>query len=247
MKHIKPKKKWGQNFLIDKNTCNKIVSSFELNSTDSILEIGPGKGAITDLLVKKVKKVIAIEIDSNLCDILNKKNISNLEIINEDILKTNIKKYTCKAIVGNLPYYITTPIIFNFFESNKSWERMYFLIQKEVAERIVANPGSKTYGRLSIMTQIFSNPKILFNVSPNVFRPIPKVESSLIYIEKNTQKKISDYNRFKDIIRVIFNKRRKKLKNCIMKEMNLNINPNSELFHKRPEEISVEEYIDMIN
>ena len=189
MKGIKPKKRWGQNFLIDKNICNKIVSSFELKSTDSILEIGPGKGAITDLLTQKVKKVIGIEIDSNLCEILNKKNIPNLEIINNDILKTNTNKYSTKIIVGNLPYYITTPIIFNFFESNKSWEKMYFLIQKEVAERIIANPGSKSYGRLSIMTQIFSNPKILFNISPNVFRPIPKVESSLIYIEKNNQKK----------------------------------------------------------
>ena len=247
MKHIKPKKKWGQNFLIDKNVCNKIVSSFELKSTDSVLEIGPGKGAITDLLAQKAKKVIGVEIDSNLCEILNKKNIPNLEIINEDILKTNIKRYPCKIIVGNLPYYITTPIIFNFFESSKLWERMYFLIQKEVAERIIARPGSKTYGRLSIMTQIFSNPKILFNISPNVFRPIPKVESSLIYIEKDSQKKISNYTRFKDAIRVIFNKRRKKLKNCITKDMKLNISPSSELFDKRPEEISVEEYIDMIN
>ena len=247
MNGIKPKKRWGQNFLIDKNICNKIVSSFELKPTDSILEIGPGKGAITDLLTQKVKKVIAIEIDSNLCEILNKKNIPNLEIINRDILKTNTNKYPTKIIVGNLPYYITTPIIFNFFESNESWEKMYFLIQKEVAERIIANPGSKTYGRLSIMTQIFSNPKILFNISPNVFRPIPKVESSLICIKKNSQKKITDYARFKDIIRIIFNKRRKKLKNCITKEMELNIKPDSELFDKRPEEISVEEYIDMIN
>ena len=247
MKDIKPKKKWGQNFLIDKNICNKIVSSFKLKSTDSVLEIGPGKGAITDLLAQKAKKVIGIEIDSNLCEILNRKNIPNLEIINEDILKIDTNKYPSKIIVGNLPYYITTPIIFNFFESNKSWERMYFLTQKEVAERIIANPGSKSYGRLSVMTQIFSNPKILFNISANVFRPIPKVESSLIYIEKNSQKKIADYGRFKDIIRMIFNKRRKKLKNCITKEMKLNITPTSKLFDKRPEEISVKEYIDMIN
>ena len=205
MNHIKPKKRWGQNFLIDKNICNKIVSEINLENNDCILEIGPGKGAITELLSKKFNKVIAVEIDSNLCQILNKKNITNLEIINQDILKTNVKKYNCKVIVGNLPYYITSPIIFNFLESNTQWEEMYFLMQKEVAERIVAQPGTKTYGRLTIMTQIFSKPKILFNVSPNVFRPIPKVESSFIKIEKNIQTDISDYNRFKEIVRIIFN------------------------------------------
>tara|TARA_B100000959_G_scaffold268890_1_gene314055 strand:- start:124 stop:867 length:744 start_codon:yes stop_codon:yes gene_type:complete len=247
MIYIKPKKKWGQNFLIDKNICNKIVSSLELKSNDSILEIGPGKGAITNLLTQKALKVVAIEIDNNLCEILNQKNISNLKVINEDILKTNIKGYTSRIIVGNLPYYITTPIIFNFFESNKAWEEMYFLMQKEVAERIVAKPGSKTYGRLSIMTQIFSTPKILFNVSPNVFRPIPKVKSSFVCIKKDIHKDISDYDRFKNIIRMIFNKRRKKLKNCITEEMNLNIKSNSELLNRRPEEISIEEYIEIIN
>mgnify|MGYP001200278811 CR=1 FL=1 len=247
MTHIKPKKKWGQNFLIDKNICNKIVSTLNIKSDDCILEIGPGKGAITELISKKVKKIIGVEIDKNLCNILEQKNIPNLEIVNQDILKTNIEKYNCKTIVGNLPYYITSPIIFNFFESGTQWEKMFFLIQREVAERITAKPGSKSYGRLSIMTQIFSKPQILFNISANVFRPIPKVESSFICLEKNTDRKIHDYNRFRDIIRLIFNKRRKKLKNSITPEMQLNIDLIPELLDKRPEEISVDKYIELIN
>ena len=244
---MKPKKRWGQNFLIDKNTCNKIVSTLNIKSEDSILEIGPGKGAITELISKKVKKIIGVEIDKNLCQILEQKNIPNLEIINQDILKTNLKKYDCKTIVGNLPYYITSPIIFNFFESGIKWEEMFFLIQREVAERIVAKPGSKSYGRLSVMTQIFSKPQILFNVSKNVFRPIPKVESSFIYLKRDTNRKIHDYNRFRDIVRAIFNKRRKKLKNCITPDMKLNIDLIPTLLDKRPGEISVNKYIELIN
>ena len=247
MNHIKSKKKWGQNFLIDKNMCNKIVSSINLKKSNSIIEIGPGKGAITELLSKKFNEVIAIEIDKELCQILNEKNITNLKIINQDILKTDIENYSCKTIVGNLPYYITSPIIFKFFEKNRHWEEMYFLMQKEVADRIVAKPGTKTYGRLTIMTQIFSKPKILFNVSPNVFRPVPKVDSSFIKIEKNIQTDISDYNRFKEIVRIIFNQRRKKLKNCITEDMQLNIKPDSKLLNKRPEEISIDEYVKLIN
>ena len=132
MNRIIPKKRWGQNFLIDPNICKKIVSSIETKNIDKILEIGSGTGAITSLLAEKFKEVTAIEIDSNLCKILKNKSISNLEIINEDILKTNLDSFNHKIIIGNLPYYITTPIIFNFFNSKIPWEEMYFLMQKEV-------------------------------------------------------------------------------------------------------------------
>ena len=216
-----PKKKWGQNFLIDPNTCKKIVSSINTDNISHILEIGPGTGAITDLLVKKIKKVTAVEIDSNLCDILRDKKISNLNIINEDILKFDLTNFKNEIIIGNLPYYITTPIIFKIFQSGINWKEIYFLMQKEVADRIIAKPKSKSYGRLTIMTQIFSNVERLFNVSSKVFRPIPKIESSFMKFTRNNTNKIKDHNRFEKIIRTIFNQRRKKFKNCISKEMNL--------------------------
>ena len=122
-----------------------------------------------------------------------------------------------------------------------------FFDAKEVAERIVSQPNKKTYGRLSVMCQIFSTPKILFNVSPNVFRPVPKVDSCFVEFTKNNEYEIIDYIKFKNIIRKIFNKRRKKLKNCIDEEMDLNIDSNSELLEKRPENITINEFIQLIN
>ena len=245
-KHVS-KKKWGQNFLIDPNVINKITSSINIKSTDNVLEIGPGKGAITIPLANKVKNMTAIEIDSNLCDILNKKNIPNLEIVNDDVLKIDLSQINSNIIVGNLPYYITTPILFKIFKSKLNWEKIFFLMQKEVAERIVGIPRTKAYGRLTIMSQIFSNAKILFNISPQVFRPIPKVESSLIQFTKNSDFQINNYIKFEETIRKIFNQRRKKMKNCITSDMNLNLSAQSEILDKRPEEITVEEYVELIN
>ena len=245
-KHVS-KKKWGQNFLIDPNVINKITSSINIKSTDNVLEIGPGKGAITIPLANKVKNMTAIEIDSNLCDILNKKNIPNLEIVNDDVLKIDLSQINSNIIVGNLPYYITTPILFKIFKSKLNWEKIFFLMQKEVAERIVGIPRTKAYGRLTIMSQIFSNAKILFNISPQVFRPVPKVESSLVQFTKNSDFQINNYIKFEETIRKIFNQRRKKMKNCITSDMNLNLSAQSELLDKRPEEITVEEYVELIN
>ena len=247
MNRIIPKKRWGQNFLIDLNICNKIVEAIDRSNINKILEIGPGTGAITNLLAEKIGEVTAIEIDWNLCKILDDKKIDNLIIINQDILKVNLESFDHKIIVGNLPYYITTPIIFNFFNSKMPWEEMYFLMQKEVADRILAKPGSKIYGRLTIMTQIFSNVERLFNVSPKVFRPIPKVESTFMKFKRIKRNNISDYKRFENIIRIIFNQRRKKLKNCISEDMDLNLLENSNLLDKRPEQISIQEYIELIN
>ena len=245
-RHI-PRKKWGQNFLVDQNIVNKIISSIDPKANQHILEIGPGSGAITKVVANKVKKVTAIEIDSNLCEILDKENIPNINIINKDILKVNLNPIKPDIIIGNLPYYITTPIIFKILKSNIKWKEIFFMMQKEVAERIVSKPNLKSYGRLSIMIQILSNPKLLFNISPQVFRPIPKVKSSLIKMVKTNQYNIKDYNRFEDTIRTIFNQRRKKLRNCITTEMNLNIGDDCMLLDKRPEQITIKEYVDLIN
>jgi len=246
IKHI-PKKRWGQNFLIDQNIINKIISSINLKNNQHVLEIGPGSGAITKAIASKVKKITAIEIDYKLCEILEKENIPNLKIINQDILKVDLDSIAPDVIVGNLPYYITTPIIFKILKSNIKWKEIFFMMQKEVAERIVSKPNLKSYGRLSIMIQILSNPELLFNISPQVFRPVPKVKSSLIKIAKTDQYNIKNYIRFEDIIRRIFNQRRKKLKNCITDEMRLNIANDSMLLDKRPDQITINEYVNLIN
>ena len=245
-RHI-PKKRWGQNFLIDSNIIDKIISSIDVSSNDRILEIGPGKGAITTPLAKKAENITAIEIDSKLCDILEKQNISNLKILNNDFLKLDLDKLNSNVIVGNLPYYITTPILFKIFKSKLNWEKIFFLMQKEVAERIIGSPSTKSYGRLTIMSQIFSNPKILFNISPNVFRPIPKVESTFVQFTKSINYEINNYQRFEDIIRKIFNQRRKKLKNCINEDMKLNLLDRSDLLNKRPGDVTIKEYVELIN
>ena len=242
-----PIKKWGQNFLIDNNIINKIITSFELTKSDEVLEIGPGTGALTNQISKLANNVTAVEIDTKLCKSLSNELSRNTKLINEDILKFNIEHLEINKIVGNLPYYITTPIIFKFLQSNVKWEKMFFLIQKEVAQRIVSKPGSKAYGRLSIMTQVYSQAKILFNVSANCFHPIPKVESSLIQLSKSNKYNISNYKEFSDLIRTVFNQRRKKLKNTLPKEILIKDNIDKELLEKRPEDIHICEYVKLIN
>ncbi len=242
-----PIKKLGQNFLIDNNIVNKIIASFELTKSDRVLEIGPGTGALTKQISKTVSNVTAVEIDTKLCKSLSNEVSCNTELINKDILKLNIEDLKINKIVGNLPYYITTPIIFKFLQSNIKWEKMFFLIQREVAQRIISGPGSKAYGRLSIMTQIYSEAKILFNVSPNCFYPIPKVESSLIQLSKLNKYNISNYKVFADLIRSVFNQRRKKLKNTLPKEILINNNIDKDLLDKRPEDIHIHEYVKLIN
>ncbi len=240
MKSIPIKKRWGQNFINDKNLIDKIISVFDPNKRDTVLEIGPGKGALTYPLSKRVKKIIAVEIDPILVSHLKENFIENIELVNDDILRfkhTSIKKGY--KIIGNLPYYITTPIIFSFLES-ENWSKMTIMVQKEVADRMIAKPGNKNYGRLSIMVQAQASVEKHFDISNNLFFPKPKVKSSLISImPKNNLK----HNKiiFYSIIKLAFQKRRKILKNSISNYLN---DENIKIFgHLRPENISVEEYI----
>ncbi len=240
MKSIPIKKRWGQNFINDKNLIDKIIKIFDPNMKDTVLEIGPGKGALTYPLSKKVKKIIAVEIDPILVSFLNENLSDNVVLINDDILKfkhTFIKKGY--KIIGNLPYYITTPIIFTLLES-ENWSKMTIMVQKEVADRMIAKPGNKNYGRLSIMLQAQAYVERHFDISNSLFFPKPKVKSSLIsIIPKNNLK----HNKiiFYSIIKLAFQKRRKILKNSISNYLN---DDNKKIFgHLRPENISVEDYI----
>jgi 16S rRNA (adenine1518-N6/adenine1519-N6)-dimethyltransferase len=183
----------GQNFLKDKSIIKKIIESADLQPDDFVIEVGPGEGVLTEELAKYVKKVIAIEIDGNLVQKLQKKfeNRPNIEILHEDILKINLQKISTSyklpttnyKLIANLPYYITSPIIRLFLETKIPPQEMILMVQKEVAERIVARPGKMSI--LAISVQYYAEPKLLFEVSKEAFYPVPKVDSAVIKITPN--------------------------------------------------------------
>ena len=233
------RKKWGQNFLIDPNIIRKIISVLNPDKKQTILEIGPGKGALTKILSIMDLNVHAVEIDPMLCDYLRYKKLNNLKIYNEDILKFDLsvipKNY---MIIGNLPYNISTPILFKFLE-NKGWNKMVVMLQKEVAERIVSSHGNKKYGKISIMMQSFFDVNLEFNIPKTVFNPQPKIISSLLVIKpkKNIH---TEYKKIKIIVENAFKHRRKKLahnlKNIIEE------NEYNKIKDKRAEQLSVADY-----
>ncbi|AZZ65375.1 ribosomal RNA small subunit methyltransferase A [Metamycoplasma phocicerebrale] len=185
MAKIRAKKSFGQNFLINKQIQEKIVSLANVENKN-VIEIGPGMGAITDFLISKVSSLKAYELDKELWEYLNKKNYpKNIQIVNEDFLEANINfiEDSKVTIIGNIPYNITSPIIFKLLDNYLKIESATLMIQKEVAERILAIPNSKVYGKLSVTLQIFSNIKKLLDVKASQFNPQPKVDSTVIKIE----------------------------------------------------------------
>ena len=232
------KKKWGQNFLIDKNIIKKIIKIINPSSNNCILEIGPGSGAITLNLIQKVKEIHAIEIDPLLYKQLKEKEIKNLILYNEDILKwkNNHNKYD--TIFGNIPYNISSQIIFKFLNSD-NWGSMILMLQKELAHRIVSKHNNKEYGRISVMVQTFCDVKIKSEISKNVFHPKPKVNSSILKFKR--KKTRIDIESFSYFIKQCFKQRRKKIKNNLKNIFDINI--LNELSEKRPEQISVKSYI----
>ncbi|MFH1128284.1 MAG: 16S rRNA (adenine(1518)-N(6)/adenine(1519)-N(6))-dimethyltransferase RsmA [Candidatus Omnitrophota bacterium] len=261
--HIKPKKSLGQNFLIDKNIQRKIISACNFNSQDTLLEIGSGSGEFTQLLAKNCLKVYALEIDQRLLPLLkeNLKNDDNIEIIQTDILKFDFKRFFKKIkinsantknkikIFGNIPYYISTPIIERVFEFRKKIDCLYLTVQKEFAQRLIASCGSKDYASISCFVQYFSQPKILFPIKRNSFYPVPGVDSVFLKISlrEKAPVKVKDKELFFRIIRAAFNKRRKTLKNSlkeVLPQQNLEnffskfkISPNV-----RPERLSLDDF-----
>jgi 16S rRNA (adenine1518-N6/adenine1519-N6)-dimethyltransferase len=223
-------KRYGQNFLIDENIVNKIAETGEITRDDLILEIGPGIGTLTSALCKNAGKVISVEIDKKLIPVLNEtlKEFENVEIIQEDILKLDIIKLLEKEmfcnfkIVANLPYYITTPIIMGFLEMDLDIEKMVFLIQKEVGERLCAAPGTKAYGSLSIAAQFYADVEIEFLVPAQVFMPKPKVDSIVVSMKKKKEPDLIVDNRqmFFEIVKAGFNNRRKTLINSLTTNTN---------------------------
>lgn len=217
-------KKFGQNFLIDPHVLDKIIDAADIGKEDFVLEIGPGIGTMTQYLCECAREVVAVEIDKNLIPILETtlKEYDNVEVINSDILKMDIAKLARERndekpikVVANLPYYITTPIIMGLFESHVPIEKITVMVQKEVADRMQASPGSKDYGALSLAVQYYALPEIAANVPPNCFMPRPSVGSAVICLTRHKEPpvEVADEKLMFSIIRASFNQRRKTLAN----------------------------------
>lgn len=216
------KKCFGQNFLIDKNVLNKIINISNVNENDIIIEIGPGLGCLTEYLCLNAKQVICYEIDKDMVSMLEKNlipNYNNLTINNVDFLKADLSYYSneenCKnvKVVANLPYYITTPIIFKLLSETKI-SQYTFMVQKEVAERFTGKPNTKDYNSLSVAMEYKTNSKIVYKVSPNSFYPAPKVDSALLLVK--VLKNDCDQNfeaEFLKFVQIIFTQRRKTIIN----------------------------------
>ena len=219
-------KKFGQNFLIDSHVLDKIVSAAGITKDDFVLEIGPGIGTMTQYLAASARKVFAVEIDKALIPILEDtlKEFDNVQVINQDILKVDIKKLAEEhndgkpiKVVANLPYYITTPIIMGLFESHVPLQSITVMVQKEVADRMQVGPGSKDYGALSLAVQYYAKPYIAANVPPNCFIPRPGVGSAVIRLTRYEEPPVTvkDESLMFKLIRASFNQRRKTLQNGI--------------------------------
>ncbi|MCH5252574.1 MAG: 16S rRNA (adenine(1518)-N(6)/adenine(1519)-N(6))-dimethyltransferase RsmA [Lachnospiraceae bacterium] len=226
-------KKFGQNFLIDPHVLDKIVEAAEVGKEDFVLEIGPGIGTMTQYLCERARQVLAVEIDSNLIPILEEtlSGYDNVEILHGDILKQDIQGIADGynggnpiKVVANLPYYITTPIIMGLFESHVPLANITVMVQKEVADRMKAEPGTKEYGALSLAVQYYARPYLAANVPPNCFIPRPGVGSAVIRLDclKKTPVEVQDEGLMFRLIRASFNQRRKTLQNGLANSGELN-------------------------
>ncbi len=248
------KKKFGQNFLTSENILDKIVVVAGNIENKNILEIGPGPGGLTTSILKqKPKKLISVEIDNDLFEILKVEfdKYNNFEVINEDALKINESEYFNNNInvIANLPYNVGTNLLLKWLNNIQLFESFTLLLQKEVVERIVAKPCTKDYGRLSIITQALCDAKKMFDIKPESFIPPPKVMSSVVYIKPKQNIENINIKKLGIITQTLFSQRRKKIKNAINLLLKQNfINSNSIInidLDKRAEELSVDEYINL--
>lgn len=254
-------KSLGQNFLVDQSVLNDIVQGAEISEEDHVIEIGPGVGTLTKELLKKAKKVTAIELDSDLIPILTEElgQDEKFTLIHKDALKVDFNELITEdesvKLVANLPYYVTTPIIATLLNEGYDFKSLTIMIQKEVAERINANPSTKEYGALSLLVQYYCNSEVIRKVAPSSFMPRPKVDSIVIRLDKLPQPKVQvkDEKLFFRVVRESFNMRRKTLSNALKtlklpKEildnafLNSNIDPR-----RRGETLSIEEFATLAN
>ncbi|HDQ16215.1 MAG TPA: 16S rRNA (adenine(1518)-N(6)/adenine(1519)-N(6))-dimethyltransferase RsmA [Bacteroidetes bacterium] len=247
--YIKPKKHLGQHFLADLNIAHKIVDAFHTELGDlTALEIGPGKGVLSNLLLEKSIPLSVAEVDRE-CVAFLKEEFPQLKIYHQDFLKMDIHSLFEKeiAVIGNFPYNISSQILFKVIHNREQVPLMLGMFQKEVAERISATHGNKTYGILSVLTQAYYDVEYLFTVSENVFVPPPKVKSAVIKIKRkksNTLANTIPQAFFIDMVKTAFNQRRKTLRNALRKYY-IEETKNFYFWDKRAEQISVEEMLEM--
>lgn len=208
-------RRFGQHFLVRQSILEKIAAAACGDSAGCVIEIGPGRGALTAHLLARAERVIAIEIDPVLAQYLRGKfrDETKLELIENDILKVDLTAWGPVSIAGNLPYYITSPILKQVLSANSVLQRATFLVQKEVAERITAAPGTRDYGYLSVQTQVMAEARILFPVAPSAFSPPPKVDSAVIQLIPRPAADVDDVDRFLEFAGLCFRQKRKTLRN----------------------------------
>lgn len=252
--NIYPKKRWGQNFLIDPNILRKIVRTIDPKPGDTIIEIGAGKGALTQFLLDSKATIHAFEIDSELIPELKKQfsSQSNFFLHHTDALTLDFTSIAPKKlkirVAGNIPYNITSPLLFKIFKYSEIIDDVHFLVQREIARRLCAVPKTKEYGILSVITQFYGSTSIAFDVSPKVFRPIPEVYSSLVSIKIHPVIDNSEFRQnYHTVVRTAFGKRRKTLRNSLS---NLPINKSGDSpidLGRRAESLNIEEFINLTN
>lgn len=230
-KNFKFSKKFGQNFIFDKNLLEAIVADSKINKDDEVLEIGPGAGTLTKIIAKSCKYVCSYEIDNNLKPILeeNLKDSANSKVIFKDALKTPLEEIEKNfsgqyKLVANLPYYITTPLIFKFVGKSSRVQTMSIMVQKEVGERLTAKSGDKNYGSISVILDFYGDVKILRNVNRQMFHPVPNVDSCVVQINLKDGKFDCNSDIFEKVVKSAFSNRRKTLVNNLSKDFNLSKN-----------------------
>lgn len=252
------KRRWSQNFLKDPNIAGKIAAALQLEHPSLIIEVGPGGGILTRFLLKQTDRLLVVEIDPELAAALPAllERPPALEVIEQDFMKFDLKKILQefpghhKGVIGNLPYHITTPIFFKILDQAAYLNQAVFMIQKEVAQRICAEPGSKVYGILSVFIQLYARVEYLFTVPAHLFSPPPKVDSGVLRLTfiSRAEEKLLNPSLFREIVRLTFGQRRKMLRNTlsalyprfILDQLNLDLS-------RRPESLSVEEFADLSN
>ena len=264
---FKTKKRLGQNFLIDSNVIDKIIEMADLKDSDTVVEIGPGAGFVTENIAPEVKKLYAIELDTDAADVVNKLEFDNIEVLLQDILKTDLSDFLTEKtkIIANIPYYITSPIIAHLLgevdditHANRNLiSEIYLMVQFEVAQRIIATPDSpnKQYGLLSILTNFWSTPELIQKVPARAFYPAPKVDSALIKLTVNDQPRVNleHPKLFRKVVKGAFAQRRKTFVNSLSQsgfekaKINETLNKMGVSLEIRGEKLSIEQFNDFTN
>jgi 16S rRNA (adenine1518-N6/adenine1519-N6)-dimethyltransferase len=246
---LQPRKSLGQNFLTDPNTARKIVASLSAPSTAPVIEIGPGTGALTQILTEKYHRFIAIEVDERAVTLLRASH-PDVEVFHQDILEVDWQALRERIddrmyVIGNLPYYITSQILFSLLDAREHIEEAVLMMQLEVAERLVAEPRTKAYGILSVILQLYTRPEMLFKVSRNVFHPKPDVTSAVVRLAFEARDVTEDveFGHLKHVVRTAFNQRRKTLRNSIGRILPEGVELPEKWAGLRAEELEPEDFV----